>query len=146
MYANGHRYYDPNIFYQDEELRKVVELLMGGFIFSGQEKPTGTKQSLREDSLKKFVTREGVTGRLPYAILTRLFCIIGWKRIECNRLFKFDEITESNYESIFRRCAVVRILARFFEPAFLERNLPDHEKCGIFKREDDAKDSLTSEP
>ena len=61
----------------DEELRKVVELLMGGFIFSGQEKPTGTKQALREDLLKKFGTAEGISGRLPYAILTRLFQVIG---------------------------------------------------------------------
>ena len=86
---------------------------MGGFIFSGQEKPTGTKQSLREDLLKKFLTGEGISGRLPYAILTRLFSIIGWKRLECNRLVKFEEITETNFESIFRRCAVIRIRACF---------------------------------
>lgn len=37
-----HRYYDPNIFYIDEELRKVLELLLGGIIFTGQERPVGT--------------------------------------------------------------------------------------------------------
>ena len=43
----NHRYFDPNIFYTDEELRKVIELLAGAFIFTGQEKPTNTKQVLQ---------------------------------------------------------------------------------------------------
>ena len=29
----NHRYFDPNIFYQDEELRKTIQHLFGGFIF-----------------------------------------------------------------------------------------------------------------
>ena len=31
-----HKYFDPCLFYDDEELRKTVELLMGGIVFSGQ--------------------------------------------------------------------------------------------------------------
>ena len=76
--------------------------------------------------------------------LTRVQVGSEWKRLECNRLFKFEEITEENFESILRRCAVIRIFSKFFEPIFLERHLPDHEKYGIFKREEDAKDFLTS--
>lgn len=37
------RYYDPNIFYTDEELRKVLELLVGGIIFTGEERPVVTR-------------------------------------------------------------------------------------------------------
>ena len=116
MYGpKNHRYFDPNVFYDDQELRKVITLLAGGLIFSGQERPTGTKNALREDLLKKFATAEGITGRLPYAVLTKLVKLIGWKRIELNKLFKFDDITDNNLESIVRGCAVIRILARFFE-------------------------------
>jgi hypothetical protein len=48
-----HKYFDPNVFYDDTELRKTIELLFGGICFSGQERPTGNKTSLREDLLKK---------------------------------------------------------------------------------------------
>ena len=34
MYGVYHRYFDPNIFYADDELRKQVELLVGGSIFT----------------------------------------------------------------------------------------------------------------
>ena len=36
-----HRYFDPNLFFIDEELCKCVENICGGFIFTGQETPTG---------------------------------------------------------------------------------------------------------
>ena len=51
-----------------------------------QEKPTGTRSSVREDLLKKFATGEGISGRMPYAILTKQFEIVGWKRMEMNKL------------------------------------------------------------
>ena len=57
-----HRFFDPNVFYNDDELRKTVELLFGAIVFSGQERPTGSKSKLREDLLKKFVTAEGIAG------------------------------------------------------------------------------------
>ena len=123
----NHRYFDPNIFYQDEELRKVVGLLFGGFIFSGQERPTGQKSTLREDLLKKFATAEGISGRLPYAILTKLYMLVGWKRLECNKIFKFTDITERDFESIVRRVAIVPIKARFFDRLYLQTHFPQHK-------------------
>ena len=36
MYDHLHRYFDPNVFYTDEELRKVVERLVGGIMFTGR--------------------------------------------------------------------------------------------------------------
>ncbi len=90
----NHRFFDPNIFYVDDELRKVAELLVGGFIFTGQERPTGQRGHMREDLLKKFVTGEGVAGRLPYSILTKMYSIIGWKGLALNKFLQFDGITE----------------------------------------------------
>ena len=119
-------------------------MLVGGIFYTGQEKPTGNKHSLREDLLKKFATGEGISGRLPYGLLTKLFTLIGWKRIELNKLFTFDEITETNFESILRRCAIVRIQAKFFEAQDLKKHSPDHETYGVFAREADVKDFLTS--
>ena len=54
-----HKFFDPSAFYDDIELRKTIELLAGGMVYSGQERPTGNKALLREDLLKKFVTTEG---------------------------------------------------------------------------------------
>jgi hypothetical protein len=146
--SKNHRYFDPNIFYVDDEMRKVVESLAGGIIFTGQERPSGTRNQIREDLLKKFCTAEGISGRLPYAILTKLVKLVGWKRIELNKLFKFDSITESNFESIMRRCAVIRIVAKFFDPLFISMNFKDGsgDKFGLFARESDAQDFSTSSP
>jgi hypothetical protein len=98
--------------------------------------------------LKKMLTAEGIAGRLPYAILTKMVKLVGWKRIELNKLFTFDQIDDTNFESIVRRCAVIRILAKFFDPMYLKLNFKghDHEQYGIFAREADAGAFLTSEP
>jgi hypothetical protein len=53
--------------------------MVGGIIFSGQERPAGLKNRIREDLLKKFATGEGISRRLTYGILTRLLKIFGWK-------------------------------------------------------------------
>ncbi len=40
MYGDkNHKYFDPNIFFTDEEMRKVIELLVGGIVFTGQDCP-----------------------------------------------------------------------------------------------------------
>jgi hypothetical protein len=146
--AQNHRYFDPNVFYQDDEMRKIIETLIGAFLFTGQERPTGQKNSMREDLLKKFATAEGIAGRMPYAILTKLIKLIGWKRLEMNKLFQFDGIDDSNFESIVRRCAVIIIKARFFDEAYLASKFGDKEACekaGVFARDPDAMAFLTGE-
>ena len=71
MYGTkNHKFFDPNVFYQDDELRKTIETLVGGIIYTGQERPTGGRCSMREDLLKKFATGEGISGRSgPAALL-----------------------------------------------------------------------------
>ena len=87
---------------------------------------------MREDLLKKFATAEGISGRLPYAILTKLYELVGWKRVECNKLFRFYEVTERDFESIVRRVAIVVIKARFFDRLYLETHFPRHQEYGVF--------------
>ena len=53
--ATNHRYFDPNIFFNDELMMKFIPLLKGGFLFTGQERPGGANNFLRDDLLKKFV-------------------------------------------------------------------------------------------
>ncbi len=57
-----HKYFDPYSFFDDEELRKCVELLAGGICFSGQERPQGTTKKLLLHLLKKFMSGEGLRG------------------------------------------------------------------------------------
>ena len=81
MYGpRNHTFYDPNVFYQDDGLRKQVDQFAGGMIFTGQEKPSGGRGRVREDLLTKFATADGIAGRMPCAILTNKFRIVGWKR------------------------------------------------------------------
>ena len=63
---DNHCMFDPNIFYTDDELRKQIPSMAGHFVYTGQERPTGGKQPIREDLLKKFSTGEGISGRLPH--------------------------------------------------------------------------------
>ena len=44
MYGeNLHKFFDPTVFYEDQEMRKVITLLSGGIIFTGQDKPFGVR-------------------------------------------------------------------------------------------------------
>ena len=80
-----HKYYDPQVFYLDEEMRKQVEMLIGAIALTAQEKPEGLKKLFREDLFKKLATADGIFGRLPYSILTKMICLVGCKRMELNK-------------------------------------------------------------
>ena len=55
--------------------------------------------------------------------MTKLIRVVGWKRIELNKLFKFSEISETNFESIFRRFVLIKIKARFHPQVYLSKHL-----------------------
>ena len=61
-------------------------------------------------------------------------------------MIEFSDITEANFESILRRVALIKIQARFVDRAMLEAMPEDAAKYGIFPRDPDAKDFLTSGP
>lgn len=117
-------------------------------IFSGQERSTGCNNYVRKAMLKKMLTSEGIAGHLPYAMLTRMVKRIGWKRVELDKLFRVDDIDDTHFEIIGRRCAVIRILAKLCGPSYQRRNYTalNHEQYGICAREADAGVCLTCPP
>ncbi len=147
MYGEeNHCMFDPNVFYDDTELRKQIEKMVGRIIYTGQEKPTNTRCGIRQDLVKKFATGEGIAGRMPYGIVTKLFKVVGWKRIELNKFLSFDDVTENNFESIMRRFAVIGIQARFFEAETFKALPGDRQKLGIFERDPELEGFIVSGP
>jgi len=70
MYGHNHAFFDPNVWYAEDELRKQVELFAGCIILTGQEAPE-THKKMREDLFKKTMSADGIAGRKPYGITTR---------------------------------------------------------------------------
>ncbi|CAE7674583.1 unnamed protein product [Symbiodinium sp. CCMP2592] len=129
MYKHNHSYFDPNIWHLDEELRKQVESFAKCFVLTGQEAPE-TNRKMHIDLYKKTISGDGIMGRKPYGYSTRMFQMIGWTRLEVNRVMAFLGVTNGNFNSMFRRSFVWKAKARFVHGKFL-RHYPDHEKDGI---------------
>ena len=62
--------------------------MVGSIILTGQEAPE-TGKRLREDLYKKTMSADGISGRKPYGISTRMFELVGWKRLEANKILRF---------------------------------------------------------
>ena len=105
MYKHNHVYFDPNIWYLDEELRKQVETFARAFIMTGQEAPESSKK-LHIDLYKKTISADGIMGRKPYGYSTKMFHTIGWTRLEVNRIMKFLGVGNNAFNSMFRRSLV----------------------------------------
>ena len=146
VYASNHHFFDPNIWCNEDEMRKQVEALSGKIILTGQEAPDSNR-NLKEDLFKRYMTGEGIPGRRPYGIVTRVMRMVGWKRLEVNRLLQFIGITESNYNSIMRRCLVYRISARFVEQNVLSATgFQDHDLNGVFVADPSLRTFVESGP
>ena len=131
MYKHNHAFFDPNIWHQEEELRKQIESFARCFIITGQEAPESSKK-LHTDLYKKTMSADGIMGRKPYGYTTRMFSVTGWKRLEVNRIMAFLGVTLENFNSMLRRGFIWKPMARFVHKQFL-KNYPDHEKDGIFE-------------
>lgn len=145
MYGDGAAFFDPNVWYNDEELRKQVESWTGCFILTGQEAPESSRR-LREDLFKKTMSADAIAGRKPYGYSTKMVDLVGWKRLECNALFRFSGVTEMNFASILRRSFCWRPKARFFDEDFLRDNYPDAHLDGIFPTRPSLRVFLKSGP
>jgi hypothetical protein len=88
----------------------------------------------------------GIAGRKPYGITTRMLEIIGWKRIELNRLMRFGGVTEINFQSILRRSFVWKPKAKFLDASYLDAHYPDHASHGVFAKKALLKNFLSSGP
>ncbi|CAK0861021.1 unnamed protein product [Prorocentrum cordatum] len=143
---SNHKHFDPQVFYLDEEMRKTVESLKGTIVLTAQEKPEGLRKSSREDLFKKLASADGIFGRLPYQILTKVIYLVGWKRMELNKLITFDGVSEGAFHAIYRRSLLIKVWARFVDAECIRRVLPDAEKYGIFPRAPDLKPFMQSGP
>ena len=101
---------------------------------------------MREDLFKKFASADGIAGRKPYGFCTRMINCKGWKRLEANRMFAFQDVEQKNFNSIMRRSLVWRCKARFEDPHVIEAAYPDIHKDGVFKKDPDLEAFLTSGP
>jgi len=145
MFGHLHAFFDPVIWYNDEEMRKQIENLEGCIIATAQEAPE-TNRKLREDLYKKTMSADGIAGRKPYGLVTRMLELVGWKRIEVNRMLRFSGVSESNFPSILRRSFVWKPKARFLDGAYLAEHYPEHTKDGIFPKDPNLKQQLASGP
>ena len=101
---------------------------------------------LREDLFKKFASADGIAGRKPYGFRTRMIHCKGWKRLEANRMFTFEDVDQRNFNSIMRRSLVWRCKARFEDPHVIEAAYSDIGQDGVFKKDPDLEAFLTSGP
>ena len=143
VYKTVHSYFDPNIWYLDEELRKQVESFVGCMILTGQECPETTRR-MREDLYKKTMSADGISGRKPYGITTKMFELVGWKRIELNRMMRFQGVTCANFMSILRRSFVWTPKARFLDEEYLTNHYQDAAQDGIFPKNAQLRSLLQS--
>ena len=93
IFSRLHAFFDPNIWYDDNELRKQVEQWEGCIVLTGQEAPE-TNKKMREDLFKKTMSGDTLAGRKPYGIVTRIMKLVGWKRMEVNRLMAFSAVKD----------------------------------------------------
>jgi hypothetical protein len=56
-----------------------------------------------------------------------MYEIVGWKRLELNRVIRFNGVTDSNFNSILRRSFVWKPRARFVEDVLLSSDRPHFE-------------------
>ena len=61
-----------------------------------------------------------------------MFSVVGWKRLEVNRMMVFAGITKSNFQSVMRRALVWKPKARFHPESVLKQAHADHEEDGHF--------------
>ena len=116
MYGESSAFVDPNVWFNDDELRKQIEQWAGCYILTGQEAPQSTKQ-MRDDLFKKTMSADGIAGLKLYGYSTKMLELVGWKRLECNTLMRFGGVTERNFMSILRRSFVWKPKAIFFDGA-----------------------------
>ena len=145
VYAPNHTFIDPNIWYDEHEMRKQIEQSAGCFILTAQEKPENSRR-MREDLFKKNMSADGIAGRRPYGLQTRMIELVGWKRYEVNSMIRFASVCERNFPSANRRGMVWHPKARFIDEAIIAGPYPDANRDGYFKKDEELKAFLKSPP
>ena len=65
--------------------------LLHCFILTAQEMPENARK-IREDLFKKTMSADGIVGRRPYGMSTRMIELVGWKRYEVNSMVRLAEL------------------------------------------------------
>ena len=125
MLGHSHGFFDPNVWFNEDELRQQVESFARCIVITGQEAPE--------------------THRNPYGYTTRMFSILGWKRLEVNRMMRFAGI-DSKFQSAFRRALIHKRKARFHHQTTLHHLHENHELDGHFVADPAWKQFLISGP
>ena len=133
MYGHNFGFFDPNIWWDETEMRKQIEQYSSCCILTGQEVP-GTSKRPREDLFKKFMSGEGIAGRKPYGMQTRMIRCIAWKRMEANRALEIQGVSEDDFNSILRRGFVWRIKPQFEERTVIDQLHADVHRDGISQK------------
>ena len=68
--TENHDTFDPNVFYTDDELRKQVPRMAGHFVFTSQERPSGSKQAIRGGGT---FARSSARGRVSQVVCLTAF-------------------------------------------------------------------------
>lgn len=76
----------------------------------------------------------------------RMLELVGWKRLECNKLIRFSGVSDRNFPSIMRRSFVWKAKALFFDEGYLEKKYPDAARDGIFPANAALRSFLRSGP
>lgn len=145
VYKHNHAFIDPNLWHNEDELRKQLEQFSSACIITAQEKPE-SHRPFREDLYKKMVSADDLAARKPYGYVTRMLRVVGWKRIETNDLMSFKNISEANLNSILRRSLVWIPQAVFVDGEYLEKEYSDAHKDGIFPKDPTLRAFLESGP
>ena len=112
----------------------------------GQERPEGMPNKFREYLFKKSATGDGIFGRLPYQVLTKVINLVGWKRMETNRLPTFDGVTEGSYNSLYRRWCHIQHAGKFFDKKYITKNMEEGKTWGYFEKRHDLKYFMQAKP
>ena len=102
---------------------------------------------MKQDLYKKHISADPVPARLPYAIVTRLLEITGWKRFETNKVMQFQGVSTDTFNSIWRRSLVIEFKGRFYDLTNIMTKYGSLEKAarqGVFPRDPTMKDFLRS--
>ena len=124
VYKHNHAFIDSSLWHNEDELRKQLELFAGAWILTAQEKPDSHRK-FREDLYKKLVSGDDLAARRPYGYFTRMLRVVGWKRVETNDLLEFKNVSEENFNSIFRRSLVWVAKALFLDEEYIKKHYPD---------------------
>ena len=145
VYGHNHAFIDPNLFHNEEEMRKQLEQFAHCWIITAQEAPE-THRHFQQDLYEKFMSADDLAGRKPYGFVTKMMHVTGFKRFETNKIMTFRNVMETNFNSIYRRCLVWNPKPIFVENTVFGAAYPDPETDGIFVKDPSLRSFLESGP